>query len=78
MELRHCNKLNSSTANRGAKPRSAIHIQYRPADYAQIDGSTGHFGHGMHVRSENPYIARMMAGTFKLPGKIEDPLQRDG
>jgi len=79
MELHHCNMLHSSTANRGAKPRSAIVIQYRAADNAQIlGGSAGAFGHGMQVRGENPYIARMIAGTFKLPGKIEDPLQRDG
>src|SRR6266581_8958108 len=78
MELHHCNMLHSSTANRGTRPRSAIVIQYRAADNAQIGGSAGHFGHGMQVRGENPYIARMMAGTFKLPGKIEDPLQRDG
>jgi phytanoyl-CoA hydroxylase len=26
----------------------------------------------------NHLFARMMAGTFKLPGKIDDPLQRDG
>jgi hypothetical protein len=78
MELHHCNMLHSSTANRGTRPRSAMVIQYRAADNAQIGGSSGHFGHGMQVRGENPYIARMMAGTFKLPGKIEDPLQRDG
>jgi hypothetical protein len=53
-------------------------IQYRAADNAQIGGSAGHYGGGMQVRGENPYIARMIAGTFKLPGKIEDPLQRDG
>jgi ectoine hydroxylase-related dioxygenase (phytanoyl-CoA dioxygenase family) len=78
MELHHCNMLHSSTANRGTKPRSAIVIQYRAADNAQIGGSSAHFGHGMQLRGENPYIARMMAGTFALPGKIEDPLQRDG
>src|SRR5258705_114946 len=44
MELHHCNMLHSSTANRGTKPRSAIVIQYRAADNAQIGGSSGHFG----------------------------------
>src|SRR3979411_910433 len=59
MELHHCNILRSATANRGTKPRSAIVIQYRAADNAQIGGSAGHFGNGMQVRGENPYIARM-------------------
>jgi hypothetical protein len=35
-------------------------------------------GFGLQVRGNNPYTVRMMGGTFKLPGKIEDPLQRDG
>ena len=78
MELHHCNMLHSSTANRGTNPRSAMVIQYRAADNVAVGGSTSHVGHGTLVRGENPYVVRMMAGTFKLPGKIEDPLQRDG
>jgi len=78
IELHHCNMLHSSTANRGTRPRSAMVIQYRAADNVALGGSTGHFGAGMLVRGENPFVVRMIAGTFKLPGKIEDPLQRDG
>jgi phytanoyl-CoA hydroxylase len=78
MELHHCNMLHSSTANRGTRPRSAMVIQYRAADNVAVGGSTSQIGHGLLVRGENPYSVRMIAGTFKLPGKIEDPLQRDG
>ena len=78
MELHHCNMLHSSTANTGSQPRSAMVIQYRAADNMAVGGSTTQVGHGMLVRGENPYVVRMMAGTFQLPGKIEDPLQRDG
>jgi len=78
MEVHHCNMLHSSTANRGTKPRSALVIQYRAADNAELGGDKGRVDNGLQVRGENPYIARMIAGTFKLPGKIEDPLQRDG
>src|SRR5262245_16937063 len=78
MELHHCNMLHSSTANRGTKPRSAMVIQYRAADNAELGGNKDRVGNGLQVRGENPYRARMIAGTFKLPGKIEDPLQRDG
>jgi phytanoyl-CoA hydroxylase len=78
MELHHCNMLHSSTANRGTKPRSAMVIQYRAADNAELGGSKDRVGNGLQVRGVNPYRARMIAGTFKLPGKIEDPLQRDG
>jgi len=78
MELHHCNMLHSSTANRGTRPRSAMVIQYRAADNMAVGGSTSQVGHGLLVRGVNPYRVRMMAGTFKLPGQIEDPLQRDG
>jgi len=78
MELHHCNMLHSSTANRGTRPRSAMVIQYRAADNAELGGGQGRIGNGMQVRGTNPYRARMIAGTFKLPGQIEDPLQRDG
>jgi ectoine hydroxylase-related dioxygenase (phytanoyl-CoA dioxygenase family) len=78
MELHHCNMLHSSSANRGSRPRSALVMQYRAADNAELGGSGGRIGNGLQVRGVNPYTARMMAGTFKLPGKIEDPLQRDG
>ena len=78
MELHHCNMLHSSTANRGTKPRSAMVIQYRAADNVALGGNMGHAGFGMQVRGVNPYTVRMMGGTFRLPGKIHDPLQRDG
>ena len=78
MELHHCNMLHSSTANRGAKPRSAIIIQYRAADNVAARRQRRPFGFGLQIRGENPYRARMMDGMFKLPGEIEDPLQRDG
>ncbi|HEY3059663.1 MAG TPA: phytanoyl-CoA dioxygenase family protein [Chloroflexota bacterium] len=78
MELHHCNMLHSSTANRGTRPRSAMVIQYRAADNVAVGGSYTQAGHGLLVRGENPYSVRMMGGTFRLPGKIEDPLQRDG
>jgi phytanoyl-CoA hydroxylase len=78
MELHHCNMLHSSTANRGIRPRSAMVIQYRAADNAELGGNKDRVGNGLQVRGVNPYRARMIAGTFKLPGQIEDPLQRDG
>lgn len=78
MELHHCNMLHSSGPNRGTHPRSAIVIQYRAADNVQIGGNADHFGHGLQIRGTNPYRARMIAGTFRLPGQIADPLQRDG
>jgi phytanoyl-CoA hydroxylase len=78
MELHHCNMLHSSGPNRGTQPRSAIVIQYRAADNLQLSGNTGHFGNGLQIRGSNPYRVRMIAGTFRLPGQISDPLQRDG
>jgi phytanoyl-CoA hydroxylase len=78
MELHHCNMLHSSTANRGARPRTAMVIQYRAADNAELGGNKDRAHNGLQVRGVNPYRARMIAGTFKLPGQIEDPLQRDG
>ena len=78
MELHHCNMLHSSTANRGTKPRSAMVIQYRAADNVALGGNMSNVGFGLQVRGVNPYTVRMIGGTFKLPGKIDDPLQRDG
>lgn len=78
MELHHCNMLHSSTANRGTNPRSAMVIQYRAADNVALGGNTSNIGFGMQVRGVNPYRVRMIGGTFKLPGQIDDPLQRDG
>jgi phytanoyl-CoA hydroxylase len=78
MELHHCNMLHSSTANRGTRPRTAMVIQYRAADNAELGGDKGRAHNGLQVRGVNPYRARMIAGTFKLPGQIDDPLQRDG
>jgi phytanoyl-CoA hydroxylase len=78
MELHHCNMLHSSGPNRGLKPRSAIVIQYRAADNVQLGGNTGQFGNGLQIRGSNPYRVRMIGGTFRLPGQIADPLQRDG
>jgi hypothetical protein len=53
-------------------------IQYRAADNVALGGNMANPGFGMMVRGENPYRVRMMGGTFKLPGQINDPLQRDG
>ena len=53
-------------------------IQYRAADNAEPGGNKHRFGNGLQVRGGNPYMARMIGGTFKLPGQIADPLQRDG
>jgi phytanoyl-CoA hydroxylase len=78
MELHHCNMLHSSTANRGSRPRSAMVIQYRAADNVALGGNTSNAGFGLQVRGTNPYTVRMIGGSFKLPGKIDDPLQRDG
>jgi ectoine hydroxylase-related dioxygenase (phytanoyl-CoA dioxygenase family) len=78
MELHHCNMLHSSTANRGTRPRTAMVIQYRAADNAELGGNKGRVHNGLQVRGINLYRARMIAGTFKLPGQIDDPLQRDG
>jgi ectoine hydroxylase-related dioxygenase (phytanoyl-CoA dioxygenase family) len=78
MELHHCNMLHSSTANLGNRPRSAMVIQYRAADNVALGGNMSQAGFGMQVRGVNPHRVRMMEGTFKLPGKIDDPLQRDG
>ena len=79
VELHHCNMLHSSTANLGENPRSVLIFQYRAADNVLLGGSGGAYGHGMIVRGENPYQARLLDGTIvKLPGEIKDPLQRDG
>jgi len=78
IELHHCNMLHSSTANRGTRPRTAMVIQYRAADNAELGGNKDRVHNGLQVRGVNPYRARMIAGTFKLPGQIDDPLQRDG
>jgi len=78
IELHHCNMLHSSRANRSDKPRSALVIQYRAADNAQVGGGAGHYGWGMQIRGTNPHRVRMIEGVFKLPGEIKDPLQRDG
>jgi phytanoyl-CoA hydroxylase len=78
MELHHCNLLHSSTANRGTRPRSAMVIQYRAADNVALGGNMSNAGFGLQVRGVNPYTVRMIGGSFKLPGKIDDPIQRDG
>jgi phytanoyl-CoA hydroxylase len=78
MELHHCNMLHSSGPNRGRHPRSAIVIQYRAADNVALGGNMANFGFGLQIRGTNPYRVRMMGGTFRLPGQIADPLQRDG
>jgi phytanoyl-CoA hydroxylase len=78
MELHHCNMLHSSTANRGTRPRSAMVIQYRAADNVALAGNMSAAGFGLQVRGTNPYRVRMLEGTFKLPGKIDNPLERDG
>jgi ectoine hydroxylase-related dioxygenase (phytanoyl-CoA dioxygenase family) len=78
MGVHHCNMLHSSTANRSTRPRSAMVIQYRAADNVAVGGGMTQAGFGMMVRGTNPYRVRMMGGTFKLPGEIKDPLQRDG
>ncbi len=79
VEIHHCNMLHSSTANRGTKPRSVLIFQYRAADNVALGGAMSHYGFGMPVRGENPYLARLLDGTvIKLPGEIKDPLQRDG
>jgi phytanoyl-CoA hydroxylase len=78
MELHHCNMLHSSGPNRGVQPRSAIVIQYRAADNVQLGGNAAHAGNGLQIRGSNPYRVRMIAGAFRLPGQITDPLQRDG
>ena len=78
MELHHCNMLHSSTANQGTQPRSAMVIQYRAADNVAVGGNMANFGFGLQIRGTNPYRVRMMGGTFRLPGQISDPLQRDG
>ena len=53
-------------------------IQYRAADNVAVGGNTSNPGFGLQVRGVNPYTVRMMEGVFKLPGQIDDPLQRDG
>jgi len=79
VEIHHCNMLHSSTANLGDKPRSVLIFQFRAADNVLLGGSGGAYGHGLIVRGENPYEARLLDGTVvKLPGEIKDPLQRDG
>jgi phytanoyl-CoA hydroxylase len=78
ISLHHCNMLHSSAANTTAMPRSAVVIQYRAADNAQIAGNMGQYGNGLQIRGEYHYRARMVQGVFDLPGVIHDPLQRDG
>jgi phytanoyl-CoA hydroxylase len=78
MEIHHCNMLHSSGPNRGERPRSGLILQYRAGDNVQLGGGTGHFGWGLQVRGEPLFRARMIEGTFALPGPIADPLQRDG
>lgn len=79
VEIHHCNMLHSSTANLGAAPRSVLIFQYRSADNVALGGNMNNFGFGMMVRGENPYQARLLDGSIvPLPGKIVDPLQRDG
>ena len=79
VEMHHCNMLHSSAANRGDKPRSALIFQYRAADNVALGGPMDGSSFGMMVRGENPYRAKMRDGTvIELPGKIMDPLQRNG
>ena len=79
VELHHCNMLHSSTANRGAAPRSVLIFQYRAADNVALGGAMTHFGFGLTVRGATPYRARWLDGTLiALPGGIKDPVQRDG
>ncbi len=80
VEMHHCNMLHSSTANRGVRPRSAVIIQYRAADNAQLSPyNAAQPGYGMLVRGVNPYKARLLDGTtVQLPTPIKDPTQRDG
>jgi ectoine hydroxylase-related dioxygenase (phytanoyl-CoA dioxygenase family) len=76
VEMHHCNMVHSSKANLGDRPRSALILQYRAADNIAL---AGRLGPGMMVRGTDPHQARMLDDTvIKLPGRIRDPLQRDG
>jgi ectoine hydroxylase-related dioxygenase (phytanoyl-CoA dioxygenase family) len=68
MEVHHCNLVHSSRPNNGDKPRSALLIQYRASDNAQVGGIVGHYGCGMQVRGKFPYRVRMVEGTFSMSG----------
>ena len=80
VEMHHCNMLHSSTANRGAKPRSAVIIQYRAADNVQLSpGLADRPGFGMQVRGATRIEARLLDGTIGAapdPDQGSDPARR--
>jgi ectoine hydroxylase-related dioxygenase (phytanoyl-CoA dioxygenase family) len=78
VELHHCNLLHGSEPTRTDRPRSAMVIQYRAADNAQVAGSTNHFGYGMQVRGSDPNRIRMVAGCIDRPVLAGDPFNPAG
>jgi ectoine hydroxylase-related dioxygenase (phytanoyl-CoA dioxygenase family) len=76
--VHHGNVLHSSEANLTDRPRSTLQLWYRAADSVQIGGSTDFAGCGLQVRGIDPGVARMAAGSCRLPGHGAPARRRRG
>jgi ectoine hydroxylase-related dioxygenase (phytanoyl-CoA dioxygenase family) len=68
--LHHCCMLHSSGANHSDRSRSTFVFEYRASDARQIAGATDPVGWGTQVRGVDRGNVRMVASSFRLPGKV--------
>jgi ectoine hydroxylase-related dioxygenase (phytanoyl-CoA dioxygenase family) len=68
--LHHSCTLHSSGANRSDRPRSSLIFEYRATDARQIAGATDPVGWGTQLRGTDEGMVRMVASTFRAPGKV--------
>jgi ectoine hydroxylase-related dioxygenase (phytanoyl-CoA dioxygenase family) len=73
VQVHHALLLHSSEANLTDRPRSTLQLWYRAADNVQVGGSTDFAGWGLQVRGVDPGVARMAAGSCRLPGRVALP-----
>lgn len=68
--LHHSCTLHSSGANKSERPRSSLIFEYRATDARQIAGATDPIGWGTQLRGTDKGMVRMVASTFRTPGKV--------
>lgn len=68
--LHHSCTLHSSGANKSDRPRSSLIFEYRATDARQIAGATDPVGWGTQLRGTDSGMVRMVASSFRAPGKV--------
>lgn len=68
--LHHSCTLHSSGPNNSDRPRSSLIFEYRATDARQIAGATDPVGWGTQLRGADTGMVRMVASTFRAPGKV--------